>query len=146
MQYKTIIQNIIFICFLSLSNFACSNQKIVISGQIIDATGIPVSQAEIKTVPATDLVSTDKNGYFFLVKQVNVKTGEYKEIPPNIYRIQANKEGFTPLEFSVKAEKGDVWADRQTLMEEKPVVVPIDPKKLEEPTVMPNGSGGVIGY
>lgn len=129
-----------------LTTFACTTQKIIISGQMISSTGTPISQVEIKTEPRTDFVTTDQNGYFFIARQVSSTGEKPKDIPPNTYRLLASKDGFTTLEFSISAEKGDVWSGRQILHEEKPLVNPIAPEGGDHKEVTPNHSGGVVGY
>ena len=142
---KNSSKKLILLGLFSLLTFACTAKSIVISGQVVSATGIPVSRAEVVTSPPTDIVSTNQNGYFFLTKRIVPGTGEKENIRPGIYQIRVSKEGFLPLEFSVKAEKGDVWANRNTMQAEKAMIKSVAPDTLEDPETMPTG-GGMVGF
>lgn len=115
-----------FISFLVIvfTALACSSDPIIISGKIVDKTGIPILRAEIRTLPATDIVSTDENGFFYLTRRLNAQP---PEIQPGQYTILVKKEGYKTLEFNVFAEKGDVWTNRRQMQNEDALVNPIAP-------------------
>ena len=108
------LKSYLILALISVSGVACTAKKIIISGQVVSASGLPVTRAEVVTQPPTDIVSTDQNGYFIIDRKIMRATGEKQNIPPAVYQIRVSREGFLPLEFSVKAEKGDVWAIRHT--------------------------------
>lgn len=130
MNCKT-ISKVIIISALSLLTFACSS-KIIISGQIVNATGIPIPQAEVSTEPATDLVTTNQDGYFFLTRQVGTVEGE-SEIQPGTYQIKISKDGFVTLTIPVNAQKGNVWANRHILQQERALIDTVAPEVTEDP-------------
>jgi hypothetical protein len=111
---------------------ACSSSKIIISGQIVDKTGIPIPQAEVSTNPPTDLVTTNQEGYFFLTRQVGGPEGE-AEIKPGMYMIKISKDGFVTLDIEVNALKGNVWANRHTLQPERALIDAVAPDATEDP-------------
>jgi len=111
---------------------ACSSSKIIISGQIVNQTGIPIPQAEVSTNPPTDLVTTNQEGYFFLTRQVGGPEGE-AEIKPGVYEIKISKDGFVTLDISVNAQKGNVWANRHILQPERALIDAVAPDATEDP-------------
>ncbi len=141
-KYKSYL----ILVFLCLIGSACTAKKIIISGQVVSASGLPVTRAEVITAPPTDIVSTDQNGYFIIDRKIVRSTGEKQNIPPAVYQIRVSKEGFLPLEFSVKAEKGDVWANRHTMQAEKAMINNVAPDTMEDPETMPTGAGGMVGF
>ena len=62
------------------------------------------------TLPATDIVSTDREGYFYIDRRIVPGTGEKEAIAPGVYQIRVSKRGLFTSEFSVNAKKGEVWA------------------------------------
>jgi hypothetical protein len=141
------IQKSLILIALSMMCVACGAGKIKISGQVVSASGLPVVRAEVVTMPPTDIVSTDKDGYFYVDRRIIPGTGEKQNIPPGIYQIRVTKEGFLPLEFSVPAQKGgEVWADRHTMQAEKAMINSVAPNQMEEPETMPTGAGGMVGF
>ena len=140
------INKSLLLILLSSICCACTAQKIKMSGQVVSASGLPVMRAEVITMPATDIVSTDKDGYFYIDRRIIPGTGEKQNIAPGIYQIRVTKEGFLPLEFSVNAKKGEVWADRHTMQAEKAMINSVAPDSMEEPETMPTGGGGMVGF
>ncbi len=140
------IKKSLSLLLLSSFCFACTAQKIKISGQVVSATGIPVSRAEVITLPATDIVSTDREGYFYIDRRIVPGTGEKEAITPGVYQIRVSKDGFLPLEFSVNAKKGEVWADRRTMQAEKAMINSVAPEETQESETMPTGGGGMVGF
>ena len=138
MPFSTTINQVVTIS-ASVLMFACSSSKIMISGQIVDQTGIPIPLAEVVTEPPTDVVSTNEDGYFFLTRQVGSPEGEL-EIKPGAYKIKVNKLGFVNLSIPVKATKGRVWANRHILRQDQPKIDVIAPDQTEDPnSVTHNG-------
>ena len=101
--------SLLFLVFLTV---ACTNDPIIISGKIIDQTGLPIMQAEVSTQPHTDSVYTDKEGIFYLTRNLKSHTSQ---IQPGTYKVIVVKEGFETLEFQVLARKGNIWTQRKTL-------------------------------
>lgn len=131
---------------LSLCTVACSAKKIIISGQVVDSSGLPIQRAEVVTTPATDIVTTDDKGFFYLTRRVVQGTGKTEDIPASIYQIQVSKEGYEPLRFSIKAEQGNVWAERQTMQSEQTTFTRTKPESSEDDSLMPTGGGGMVGF
>jgi hypothetical protein len=124
--------------------FACSSSKIIISGQIVNQTGIPIPQAEVSTEPPTDLVTTNQDGYFFLTRQVGGPEGE-AEIKPGVYQVKVSKDGFVTLSISVNAMKGNVWANRHILQPERALIDTVAPDVTEDPDSVNHGSAVMEG-
>ena len=132
--------------FLSLSCLAaCSSSKIIISGQIVTPTGLPISQAEVSTEPPTDLTTTNRDGYFYLTRQVVSAQGGERPIEPGVYQIRVSKEGFSPNTIQVNATKGKVWANRHTLQPDRAMINTVAPESTEESEEVPTGGGGMMG-
>ena len=119
---------------------ACSS-KIVISGQIVNQTGLPIPQAEVSTNPPTDLVTTNQDGYFFITRQVGGLEGE-SEIKPGTYEIKVSKDGFVTLSLMVNALKGNVWANKNVLQPERALVDTVAPDATEDPDSV--SAGGAV--
>ena len=107
---------------------ACGSQKIIMSGRVIDHTGQSLSRVQVTTTPKTDIVTTDRNGYFYISAQVNVATQQKQPIQPDIYQVHLTKEGYKPWSFSTKVSGGETWLKRHILKQEAKVEV-IEPKK-----------------
>ena len=146
MKLNPMIRSYVILCIISIMSVACTARKIIISGQVVSASGLPVTRAEVVTSPPTDIVSTDQNGYFILDRRIVPSTGEKQNIASGIYQIRVTKDGFLPLEFSVKAEKGDVWANKHTMQAEKAMINSVAPDTMEDPETMPTGAGGMVGF
>lgn len=142
MQLSAICKKLTFIGASALL-FACSS-KIIISGQIVNQTGIPIPQAEVSTEPATDLVTTNQDGYFFLTRQVGGAEGE-AEIAPGTYTIKVMKDGFVTLSIPVNAMKGNVWANRHILQQERALIDTVAPDATEDPDNVNHGGGVMEG-
>jgi hypothetical protein len=99
----------------------------------------------VVTTPPTDIVTTDAKGFFYLTRQIVPGTGQTVDIKPDIYQIQITRERYEPLRFSVKAEKGNVWAEKQTMQPEQSSVTSVKPESQEEEYV-PTGGGGMVGF
>lgn len=113
----------------------CGAKKIIISGQVVQASGLAIPQANITTMPPTDLTTTNKDGYFYLRR---VLSGSSETaIPPGRYVIRVTKEGYQPLEFSVIAEKGNVWAKKHIMRNEQALIEKVAPEKFEEEKIAP---------
>lgn len=120
-----------------LSSFAigCAPKRIVISGQVVQASGLAISRADVTTTPATDLTTTNKDGYFYIGRVL--RGSEETAIPPGRYLIRVTKEGYQPLEFSVTAEKGNVWAKKHVMRQEQALIEKVAPEKSEEEKIAP---------
>ena len=125
--------------------FACSSSKIIISGQIINPTGLPIAQAEVSTEPPTDLTTTNKDGYFYITRQVVNAQGAERAIEPGVYQIRVSKEGFVPITIQVNALKGKVWVNSHTLQPDRAMINTIAPEATEEGEDLPSGGGGMMG-
>jgi hypothetical protein len=132
-----------FACAAALS--ACSTPKIIISGQVFDTTGLPIERAEVSTMPPTDLVSTDRDGNFYLTRRVGDSQNPMSDIPPGVYQVRIAKEGFESVTLSVKAEKGPIWLDRQALKPERALIDTVAPDAVDDPDAVPVGGGGMMG-
>ena len=130
--------------FLSILFVACNSDPIVITGKIVDRTGIPLYKAEVSTIPPTDIVSTDENGVFYLTRRLNAQP---PEIQPGDYIIVVKKEGFQDLQFRVNATSGDIWTKRRQMQNEQVNTTEVDPTEgnTECETCGNNGSTPIIG-
>jgi len=124
---------------------ACSAPKIIISGQVVDVTGLPIERAEVSSTPPTDLVSTDRDGNFYLTRRVGDSQTPISEIPPGNYQIRIVKEGYEAVTIAVRAEKGNVWVDRQALKPERALIDSAAPDAVDDPDAVPVGGGGMMG-
>jgi uncharacterized membrane protein len=120
---------------LSSFTVGCGSKKIIISGQIVQASGLAISRADVETMPPTDLTTTNKDGYFYLTR--SLQGSQETEIPPGRYVIRIKKEGYQPLEFSVTAEKGNVWAKKHIMRTEQALIEKVAPEKSEEEEIAP---------
>ena len=110
---------------------ACGASNARIGGQIIDADGTRLSAAKIQTVPATEIVVTNREGHFLLEKRLN--PGEDLPIPPGIYEFRVNKEGFRELVFSREIKGGNNWLGKHILEEDQPEIEDVgEGEELEE--------------
>ena len=114
----------IILLFILFFVFDCGSDPIVITGKVVDKTWIPIFRAEVRTRPATDIVSTDKDGNFYLTRRL---AGQPPEIQPGQYTIIVKKEGYKTLEFGVFVEKGTKWTDRRYMENEDGLVDEVDP-------------------
>lgn len=121
-------------CFLGLG---CTPKTIVISGQIIQSSGLPIDRAQVVSVPTTDIVTTDTKGYFYIKRRVIPGTSELANIGPGRYMIRVTREGYQPLEFSVMAQKGNVWANRHVMQSEQALIEKVAPEKSEVEEIAP---------
>jgi hypothetical protein len=124
---------------------ACTAAKIVISGQVVDVTGLPIERAEVSTIPPTDLVSTDRDGHFYLTRRVGDSQTPMSDIPPGTYQIRIAKEGYEAITIPVRAEKGPIWVDRQALKPERALIDATAPDAVDDPDDVPVGGGGMMG-
>ena len=87
--------------------WGCGGGRILIKGRVVDDTGAPVARATVQTEPDTDVVYTQRSGYFLLRQKINA-LGELEEIPKGIYRVSISKSGFQPEKVEIKAEGGEL--------------------------------------
>jgi hypothetical protein len=127
--------SIVLIGLMASLTIGCLPKKIVISAQIIQASGLAVSRADVKTIPPTDITTTNKDGYFYLRR--TLQGSQEMDIPPGRYIIRVEKEGYQPLEFSVTAEKGNVWAKKHIMRTEQALIEKVAPEKSEEEVIAP---------
>jgi hypothetical protein len=119
--------------FCLLISVGCTPSKIMISGQVVSNNGLPIDRAEVTTNPPTDVVTTDREGYFFLTRRVGGATGQAANIEAGIYNITVRKDGYQPLTIQVNALKGKVWAKRHKMEAEKALVPEVAPDAQEDP-------------
>ena len=93
--------------FLVISSLliGCGGGPISLRGRVVDHRGTAVAKAEVATIPETDIVVTNRSGFFVLQQQLN-SVGETEPISPGVYRIQVRKFGFQDLNFEVTVEDG----------------------------------------
>jgi hypothetical protein len=51
--------------------------------------------------------------------------------------IRVTREGYQPLEFSVMAQKGNVWANRHVMQSEQALIEKVAPEKSEVEEIAP---------
>lgn len=128
---------VLMILVASLSGWGCTPKMIVISGQIIQSSGLPIDRAQVVSIPSTDIVTTDTKGYFYIKRRVIPGTSELANITPGRYMIRVTREGYQPLEFSVMAQKGNVWANRHVMQSEQALIEKVAPEKSEIEEIAP---------
>ena len=110
---------------------ACA-RPVTIRGQVFDAQLNPIKGAAVETVPATDTVTTNRKGYFFL-RQILNDEGEPLAIPAGKYQLRITKDGFEEVERTITVEGGETRLARDTMKERVAEVLPTPP------TVTPHG-------
>ena len=141
-QYIYILKRALIGLFLWSLCVGCGAQKIEIVGQVIQATGIPISRAKVTTMPQTDIVNTDRKGLFRLAR--SFEGGKEIPIKPGQYQITVSKQGYENLNFMITIKEGKNWAKKRIMQIEQPDVDLVDPESAPEEQVE-GGDGPKIG-
>ncbi len=91
------------LCAIALLLPACGAGPVTIAGKVVDQRGVPVQRAEIETEPETDIVQTNRKG-FFVLRQKLGDLGQTEALTPGVYKIRVKKFGFDDLAIEVKVE------------------------------------------
>ena len=110
--------------FVALSCAACAS-RVQIGGQIIDADGTRLSSARVETIPPTERVVTDREGFFLLRRRI-LSADEESPIEPGLYRFRVIKENFRELTFEREIQSGRNWLGKHIMEADTPEVSDID--------------------
>jgi hypothetical protein len=137
--YQSMIRSSM-VALLSLTTIACGGGPIMIGGRVISDTGVPVSKAEINTIPATDITTTDDSGTFVLRRTIT--SGGEENIKPGVYKIIIKKSEYEDYSTEVNAQKGNVWTNDHIMKKQQLQFEEVAPDKTEEQKIT-NGNTNV---
>jgi len=123
---------------------ACGAAPVTMSGRVIDDRGTAVIKAEVFTEPETDVVMTNKRGFFVLRQKIG-ETGEAQPIKPGIYTIMVRKFGFEDLTFEVKLEGGKTKIPDLALEPRTPDIAETAPDPTAEQELDPDEGSIPVG-
>ena len=124
----------LLISLLCMFGVGCTPKEIQIFGQVTQFNGIPIDKAKVSSIPKTDIVNTDRKGYFRLYRKLTT-SGKPAPITPGRYRIVIAKEGYEKLQFDLVVKSGKVWANKRIMQAEQ--------ASVEEVAPTDNGGGEV---
>ena len=97
-----------FACLASLAFLtACGSSQLVMSGRVLDQSGLALSKVEVATDPATDIVVSNQNGFYSIRQRID-DFGEIHPITPGTYLVRLSKFGFKDVKLEVTIEKGEL--------------------------------------
>ncbi len=126
---------------MSLVMIACGSSPIMIGGRVMSDTGIPITKAEINTIPSTDITTTDDNGYFVLRRTI-LPGRDPENIQPGRYKIIIKKSEYEDYSFEVDANKGEVWTNEHMMKKQQVQFEEVAPSQSEEQQIT-NGNTNV---
>ena len=87
---------------------ACS-PSYQIKGQVVDLTGVPLSNVDVTTEPMTRIVTTDQEGNFTIDWRFKQRGEEEETYPikPGHYKVKMTRDGFKTLDVLIEAVNTD---------------------------------------
>ena len=128
---------------LGLVLSACGATPVAINGRVVDQNGTPVDKAEVFTEPDTDIVLTNRRGFFSLRQTINDQ-GEIEPIAPGVYVVKVKKFGFDDLSVEEKIEAGPNRVEDLAMEPRSPDIVETAPEPTEGPERAPDEASTAV--
>ena len=122
---------------------ACGAGPVALVGRIVDENGAPIDKAEVFTEPDTDIVLTNRRGFFTLRQRINDQ-GEIEAIPSGVYLVKVRKFGYEDMTVEANVQGGPNRLDDLVMAPRTPDISETAPDPTAEPERAPDETSNPI--